>query len=144
MTVHFGWTTGKKSPALKAIDKAAKTAALRGGPNRDYGYSRGVIAHSKVKGSAHLFRANGQIEIIRPYRKNVMVRAAGENKVRFDLYSEETRSYLASYYAYATPELAGELHRQNHYRVRFNANLSYPQIEEIIEKITLPTDALPS
>lgn len=140
MTVHFAWTPGKKSPALKAIDKAAKNAALRGGPNKDRGYSRGVISRSKVKGGAHRFRANGQTAIIRPYRKNVMVRAAGENKVRFDLYTEETRSYIASCYAYASPVLASELHRQNHYRVRFNVNPSYPQIEEIIEEVRLPTE----
>jgi ribonuclease HI len=39
ITVHFGWTPGKQSPALKEIDKAAKTAALRGGPDKDRGYS---------------------------------------------------------------------------------------------------------
>lgn len=139
MTVHFEWTPGKKSPALKEIDKAAKQAALRRGPDRDYGYSRGVISRSKVKGAASRFPANGQSAVIRPYRKNVMRRAAGENKVRFDLYSEQSQSYTESYYAFALPAVAGELHRQNLYRVRFNADPNYPQIDEIIEPIPLTT-----
>src|SRR5579863_10366889 len=113
MTVHIEWTPGKKSPELKEIDRAAKRAAERGGPDRDYGYSRGVIARSKVEGTALPFPASGQIEVIRPYRKNVMRRADGENKVRFDLYSEQTSSYVESCFAFASASVAFELHRQN-------------------------------
>ena len=38
MPVHFEWAAGKKSPVLKAIDKAAKNAAKRGGADIDRGY----------------------------------------------------------------------------------------------------------
>jgi ribonuclease HI len=138
ITVHFGWTPGKKSPALKEIDKAAKTAALRGGPDTDRGYSRGTISRSVVKAAATPFPAHGQTAIIRPYRKTIFTRAAGENKVRFDVYSEVSNDYIQSCYAFAPPALACELHRQNGYRVRFNANPRYPQIEEIIESLNLP------
>ena len=37
ITVHFEWTLGKKSPVLKRVDKVAKAAATRGGPDIDRG-----------------------------------------------------------------------------------------------------------
>jgi ribonuclease HI len=136
MTVHFGWTPGKRSPLLKEIDRAAKESARRGGPDKDYGYSRGALARSKVKGTATRFLAKGQIETIRPYRKNVMTKAGGENKVRFDIYSTSLQNYTASYYAYASPALAAELHRQHLFIVRFNDDPGYPRIEEIVEDLS--------
>ena len=139
MTVHIGWTHGKKSAVLKEIDKAAKSAAQRGGPNVDRGYSRGAISRSMVKDStAGRFAATGQTAVIRPYRKDVMRRAGGENKVRFNVFSEATQTFLGSSYAYATPAMAAELHRQNGYRVQFNDNLQYPQILEILEAVPVP------
>ena len=139
MTVHIGWTHGKKSAVLKEIDKAAKSAAQRGGPNVDRGYSRGAISRSMVKDSAAArFVATGQTAVIRPYRKDVMGRAGGENKVRFNVFSEATQTFVGSSYAYATPAMAAELHRQNGYRVQFNNNPQYPQILEILEAVPVP------
>ncbi|MFB3813094.1 MAG: RNase H family protein [Terriglobales bacterium] len=138
IVVNIQWTAGKKSKPLKEIDKAAKAAAERGGPDVDRGYSRGALARSLIKGTATRFPAEGQTALIRPYRKNVMRRADGENKIRFDLYSEEMQSYTASHFAYASPAIAFELHRQNGYRVRFNDSRDYPRIIEIVEPVNLP------
>jgi ribonuclease HI len=60
ITVHFEWTLGKKSPVLKRVDKAAKAAAARGGPDVDRGYKPGTIARSMVQGAATRFPARGQ------------------------------------------------------------------------------------
>jgi ribonuclease HI len=136
MVVHFECTLGKKSPILKRVDKAAKSAAQRGGTDVDRGYRPGVIARSMIKGAARRFTAQGQSAVIRPYRKN---RAAkGEEKIRFDTFSEATGSFLDSCYAFASPALAGELHRHHGYRVRFNDKPKYPQILEILEEVPLP------
>jgi hypothetical protein len=89
-----------------------------------------------VQGSATRFPAKGQSAVIRPYRKNLL--GAGEEKIRFDIFSENTVSYVESCYAFATTALAAELHRQHGYRVRFNDNPKYPQILELVEEVSLP------
>ena len=134
--MHFEWTLGKKTPILKRVDKAAKEAAKRGGPNTDRGYKPGAIARSMVGGAASRFAAKGQTAVIRPYRKNIL--AKGEEKIRFDIFSEATQSYVESSYAFATSALASELHRQHGYRVLFNDNPKYPQILEILEEVPIP------
>lgn len=136
MTVTIEWTHGKKSPLLKEIDKAAKAAALRGGPDTDRGYSRGAISRSELKGvSATKFNADGQVAIIKIYRKTVMRRTNGQNKVRFDLYSVAEGTFIDSCYAYADPDLAHMLHRQHMYKVRFNEDRDYPRIVGMIEEV---------
>lgn len=142
MTVHFEWTLGKKTPILKRVDKAAKAAASRGGPDKDRGYKPGTIARSMVGGTASRFPADGQTAVIRPYRKNIL--AKGEEKVRFDVFSEDTQAYVESCYAFASTHLAAELHRQHGYRVRFNDNPKYPQVLEILEEVPLPKSSVPS
>src|SRR6202158_223740 len=136
ITVHFEWTLGKKSPVLKRVDKAAKVAASRGGPDVVRGYRPGTIARSMVNGLATRFPAQGQSVVIRPYRKNLL--ADCEEKVRFDIFAEETQTYVKSCYGYASTDLAAELHRQHGYRVRFNNSPEYPQIVEILEEVALP------
>jgi hypothetical protein len=89
-----------------------------------------------VKGVAARFPAKGQLAVIRPYRKNIL--GKGEEKVRFDILSEESQTYVESCYAFATTALAAELHRQHGYRVRLNDNPKYPQILEIVEEVPLP------
>jgi len=140
-TVHFEWTLGKKSPVLKRVDKAAKAAAARGGPDVDRGYRPGAIARSMIQGAAARFHAHGQLVVIRPYRKNIL--GAGEEKVRFDIFSEDSQTYVASCYAFASTRLAAELHRQHGYRVRFNDNPKYPQILGVVEEVTLPNRLKP-
>lgn len=136
ITVHFQWAAGKKSPILKRIDKAAKSAAKRGRTDVDRGYRPGAVSRSMVKGTATRFPAHGQTAVIRPYRKNVMLK--GENKVRFDLFSETALTYTESCYAFAPPIVVAELRRQHTYRVRFNDNSRYPQILEILEEVPVP------
>ena len=74
--------------------------------------------------------------MIRPYRKNLL--GDSEEKVRFDIFSEETQTYVESCYAFASTALAAELQRQHGYRVRFNDNSNYAQILEVIEEVVLP------
>lgn len=88
-----------------------------------------------MEGAASRYPANGQLDTIRPYRKTVMKRAGRENKVRFDVYSLSLLSYTKSCYAYASPSMAAELHRQHLYVVRFNSDPGYPRIEEIVEQL---------
>ena len=63
---------------------------------------------------------------------------SGEEKIRFDTLSEDGRSYVAYFYAYATSPMASELHRQHGYRVQFNNDPDYPQILECLGEIELP------
>lgn len=136
LRVDFEWACGKKSPILKGVDRAAKMAAGRGGLDVDRGYKPGRVSRSMVKGAAIRFPATGQSAVIRIYGKKVM--AKGENKVRFDLFSEADQTYIASYFAFATPALATELHAQHCYRVRFNDDGRYPQALELIEEVQIP------
>lgn len=136
MRVHFTWRAGKTSPTLKHVDKVAKAAAKRGSIGLDRGYKRGKVARSKVKGPATIFQAQGQVAVIRPYRKTAP--SKGENRIRFDLFVEHSGEYVASHYAYTTDSLTAELHRQHLYRVKFNNNAHNPRIEEIMEEIRPP------
>jgi hypothetical protein len=139
--VHFEWTLGKKSPILRSVDTAAKKAAQRAGSDVDRGYKPGTVARSMVKGSAVRFAASGQLAVICPYRKNIML--GGENKIRFDVFSEKVGIFTESCYAFAPAALAAELHRQHGYRVRFNAEAKYPQIMEILEEVSLAAASQP-
>lgn len=136
IAVHFEWTPGKRTTILKRVDKAAKAAADRGGVEVDRGFKPGTVSRSMVKGAAMRFPARGKSTVIRPYRKNLMGR--GEEKIRFDVFSEDTQTYVDSCYAFASPALAAELHRQHGYRVLFNDNPRYPQILELLEEVQIP------
>lgn len=136
MPVHFEWRKGKKTPILRMVDNAAKAAAKRAGADVDYGYKPGAVARSMVVGAAVKFPAQGQTITIRPYRKSVMRK--GENKVRFDAVAADCQGYTNSYYAYAQPSIAAELHRHHGYRVTFNDDAGYPQIVSVLEEVGLP------
>jgi ribonuclease HI len=135
MSVDFIQTKGKKSDILRKVDTAAK-AARDSGMKIDRGYAAGNIARSMVKGAAKRFPASGQVTLIRPYRKKIM--STREEKVRFDVLSDDGQTYVASFYAYATTKMAADLHRQHGYKVRFNDDANYPQILECVEEILLP------
>jgi ribonuclease HI len=135
--IDFIQTKGKRSEILAAVDKAAKLA--RDGIARtDSGYQPGTVSRSMVKGAAKRFPAHGQQASIRIYRKTLM-RRTGEEKIRFDTLSEDGQKYLASFYAFASPQQAAELHRQHGYRVLFNDSPNYPQIVECLAEVQLPT-----
>lgn len=137
MRVDSVWMHDKESAVLLRVHHDAKSAARRGGPHVDSGYTPGWITRSMFRGSATRFLATGQIAVVRPYRKKRMKNR--EWKIRFDAVSEDGGSYVASYYAYASPELTLlELHSQNGYRVRFNADPKHPRILEVLEKAELP------
>jgi ribonuclease HI len=127
------WRKGKKSPTLKMVDCAAK-AAGKAPQRHDRGFRGGKVARSKLRGgSSFSYPARGQEAIIRIYRSG-MIRKTG-HKLTFDLYDESAAAFIQKYYAYSEAEIAGELHRQHCYRVRFNDNPKHPLILEIIEEI---------
>jgi ribonuclease HI len=128
MGIDFRWQLGKSSPILKLVDKAAKSAAKRGGIDRDNGFKRGKVSRSRVQGAAKMFPAQGQTACIHVYRKNAPIK---DNQIRFHLFNEVTKTPLASFYAYASDLLTLELHRQHTYRVIFNDNPRKPVIEEV-------------
>jgi len=134
--IEFIQTKGKKSDILKRVDTAAK-AARDTGAEVDRGYRPGTVSRSMVKGAAKRFPAKAQIVVIRPYRKKIV--RAGEEKIRFDVVSEDGQKYVECFYAYATSEMAAILHRQHGYKVRFNDNENYPQILECLGEVPLPT-----
>lgn len=119
----------KTSPILKEVDRAAKAAGKI--PRRpDFGFRTGKIARSmSPTGSASLYPADGGEATIRVYRTALIGKTA--NKIFFDLLDESTGAYTGKFVAYAPPAIAGELHRQHTYRVRFNANPRPPRIEEL-------------
>ena len=45
---------------------------------------------------------------------------------------------LSKHFAYCTPIIGAQLHRQRGFRVRMNENAAYPQILEVIEEVPLP------
>jgi ribonuclease HI len=141
LRVQFHWKKGKKTPLGELVDKAAKTAAQRGGFDTDYGYRPGSFSRSMVPGgqAAQRFLAAGQILVIRPYMKKV--RRGREEKLSFNVFDETTRTYCGKFVAYANAALSLELRRGNGYRVRFNSDSKFPQILERIENVVLPKPA---
>jgi len=138
LRVDFHYEKGKKSATGKRVDAAAKSAAQRGGFDRDFDYSPGSYQRSMVPGgaAAQKFEAAGQTLVIRPYKKSP--RKKREEKVSFHLFDESTQTHSGKFYAYAAPALSLELHRGNGYRVLFNSDPKFPQILERIEDVPLP------
>lgn len=135
--VDFVWQQGKQSDIGKRVDKLSKAAAQRGGIDSDREYKPGAVARSMIKGGVALpYPANGQTDVVRPYAKKVMV--GGENRLSFDRYDEQTKTYTEKFYAFAEAVLSAELHRGNGHRVRFNSDPKYPQILQRIEGVELP------
>jgi hypothetical protein len=138
--VDLVWQKGKTTELGKEVDKAAKTAAKRGGIDVDTGYRPGSVCRSMVKGGvAERFPAAGQTLVVRPYVKKIMHR--GENRISFNIFDEVTQTYASKFYAFAEPILSAELHKCNGHRVRFNTNPNYPQFMERIEGVQLPAPA---
>jgi len=136
--VDFIWEKGKKSEITRLVDKAAKSAAKRGGLDVDIGYRPGGVSRSMVKDKsvAVRFDANGQIVVIRPYVKKVMHK--GELRISFNIFDEAASVYHGKFFAFVEKNLGAETHLGNGYRVRFNTDSNYPQILESIERVDLP------
>lgn len=138
VSVTFHQTKGKKDPDLKAVDRAAKVAAERGGPGIDRGYARGRIVRSALPGVATPLEAKGQTLIIRPFAKKIMARTRGENRIKFDVFSEELQAFTLKRYAFCSPELAHEMHSHHGYRVICNDKANYPQIIAMLGEVPIP------
>lgn len=135
--VDFVWERGKKTAMTKEIHHAAQSAAKRGGIDEDTGYRPGSVSRSMVKGGvAERFPAAGQVLVVRPYVKKSMYKR--ENRISFNIYNEETKTYTGKFFAFAPPLLSSELHRGNGHRVRFNSDPKYPQFLDRIECVELP------
>lgn len=128
------WMKGKTSSILKAVDRSAKVASSQPWSS-DRGFRGGKVAASRVgaKNAASMFPANGQERVIRIYRNKPAGRL--EHKIYFTIFSEASGQFVEKAYAFASPEIALELHRQHAYRVLFNANPKYPIIDRIIAEV---------
>ena len=127
------WAKGKVSAIAKEVDKKAKQSAHNIIKKDDFGYRPGKVYRTKIpKGSASIFSAKGNEEIIRIYRKDLKRK---ECKISFDLYSEKEKNYVSKEFAYASPEIENQLHRSHSYRVKFNNSPKYPIIEKVIDEI---------
>jgi len=135
--VDFGWMKGKSDALVKKVDRTAKEAA-QSGIAIDRGYVVGKIGRAKTKGTATMFPASGQTMTIRVYGSRVVGKAK-ENRIKFELYDEASNQYSAKHFAYAQPNVGGELHRQRAFRVEMNDNPKYPQVLRVLEEIPLPS-----
>jgi ribonuclease HI len=127
------WKKGKKTAILKAVDRAAKDAG-RLPTKPDRGFRPGKVGRSKIVGGASsLYPAKGQEGVVRIYRSAV-IRKTG-HKVYFDVFDVLVGEFIEKCNAYASPEIAAELHRGHTYRVSFNADPKYPQITRVIEDL---------
>jgi ribonuclease HI len=137
MRVDFIYQKGKKTAEGKLIDAAAKAAARRGGIDKDDGYMPGAFRRSMVKGDVALpCPANVQVAVIRPYAKKPV--STGEERISFNVFDEVTRTYKSKFYAFATRQMAFDLHSWRGWKVQFNTDPKYPQITALIEEVPLP------
>src|SRR6185437_13340155 len=86
----------------------------------------------KVAGSAVMFAAAGQQADILVYHTNAYSRADGENKIKFQVFSNARNEFEGKFVAYGTSEIGGSLHRGRVYRVQFNDQVQYPQIVGVL------------
>ena len=135
-STEIQWVKGKSAPILKEVDRRAKAAAKQP-TNVDRGFRGGKVARSRTPGrsASTLFSARGQELVINVYRKKPAGRA--EDKIYFDLFSEDKGEFTAKYHAFTTAEIAHELHRSHHYRVRFNDSPKHPIIESVLNDVTV-------
>lgn len=126
----------KSTPLLQRVDKLAKTAA-KSHPRIDRGLVVGKIGRAKIRGSAAMFPAANQVLVIRIVGSKTVGRA-GENRFVFEVFDENTSIYLSKHFAYCTPEIGAQMHRQRGFRVRMNDKADYPQILEVIQEVPLP------
>jgi ribonuclease HI len=135
------WAKGKKSPITKAVDKAAKTAAKQP-TETDLGFRSGKVGRTRgeITGTAALFPATGQEVALRVYQTRAFRRAGGENKIKFQIFSESLRDFSDKFTAYASPDIGVLLHRGRVYRVRFNSDLKYPIVVTVLEEFPTAAD----
>ncbi|HEY5174761.1 MAG TPA: RNase H family protein [Terriglobales bacterium] len=128
----------KSTPLLKRVDKLAKAAA-KSHPRIDRGLVVGKIGRAKIKGTAAMFPAANQVLVVRIVGSKTVGRMQ-ENRFVFEVFDENTSTYISKHFAYCTPETGAQLHRQRGFRVRMNDNNDYPQILDVIEEVRLPKE----
>lgn len=126
----------KSTPLLKQVDKLAKAAA-KSHPRIDRGLVVGKIGRAKIKGAATMFRAAGQVLVIRIVGSKT-VGPTRENRFVFEVFDVSTSTYISKHFAYCAPVTGAQLHRQRGFRVRMNDKADYPQVIEVIEEVPLP------
>ncbi len=134
---EVGWEKGKTSAISKEVDREAKRVAKDIIKTKDYGYRFAKLHRTKIiGGSASMFAANNQEAAIRIYKKEFKDNAnKKEYKIFFDIFSEKEKIYTAKYFAYASPEISGDLHRGHIYKIEFGDNPNYPIIKNLIYEI---------
>jgi ribonuclease HI len=126
----------KSTPLLKRVDKLAKAAA-KSHPRIDRGLVVGKIGRAKIKGTATMFPAANQVLVVRIVGSKTVGRLR-ENRFVFEVFDENTSTYISKHFAYCAPVTGAQLHRQRGFRVRMNGNNDYPQILDVIEEVPLP------
>ena len=126
----------KSTPLLKRVDRLAKAAA-NSHPRIDRGLVVGKIGRAKIKGTATMFPAANQTLVVRIVGSKT-VGQTGENRFVFEVFDVETSAYISKHFAYCTPVMGAQLHRQRGFLVRMNDNTVYPQILEVMEEVPLP------
>ena len=126
----------KSTAHLKRVDKLAKAAA-KSHPRIDRGLVVGKIGRARIKGNATMFPAAGQQLVIRIVGSKAVGKTR-ENRFVLEVFDETTNAYISKHFAYCTPIIGAQLHRQRGFRVRMNENAAYPQILEVIEEVPLP------
>jgi ribonuclease HI len=84
----------KSTPLLQRVDKLAKSAA-NSHPRIDRGLVVGKIGRAKIKGSATMFRAAGQVLVIRIVGSKIVGREK-ENRFVFEIFDEGTSAYISN------------------------------------------------
>jgi ribonuclease HI len=126
----------KSTQLLKRVDKLAKAAA-KSHPRIDRGLVIGKIGRAKTRGSATMFPAANQELVIRIVGSKTVGRT-GENRFVFEVFDDTTNTYISKHFAYCSPVVGCQLHRQRGFRVKVNDNPDYPQILEVMEEVPLP------
>jgi hypothetical protein len=126
----------KSTQLLRFVDKLAKAAA-KSHPRVDRGLIVGKLGRAKIKGPATIFPAASQTLVIRIVSSKT-VGPARENRFVFEVFNEETGTYVSKHFAYCTSEVGAQLHRQRGFRVLMNDKPGYPQILEVKEEVPLP------
>ena len=134
--IHICKVENKSSPLLRQVDKLAKSAA-QSYPRIDRGLIVGKIGRAKIKGNTTMFCAANQVLVIRVVGSKT-VGPSRENRFVFEVFDEDTNTYVSKHFAYCTADIGAQLHRQRGFRVRMNGNADYPQILEVIQEVLLP------
>lgn len=133
--VEIKWEKGKTSQILKDIDKEAKKAS--GNPIRksDFGYKKGKIGKTNIKGGSALpfpFAVEGlQIRVYRYEHKKT--KKSEFYKVYFESNEDHSGDFSVKYSAYILPIHLVKIHRFHCYLVNVTKKDDWAMIESIEE-----------